>query len=93
LANRSKKRKRIVRIHRYRVAPEIQPCVSFIKYIVLSYKPFRNGSGDTNEAIAGCCIDSAGITGSAAVIQLIIYDTLCQQLGFDVQLKAEIPEI
>ena len=59
----------------------------------LCNKPFRNGSGDTQKAIGGCCIDSAGITGGAAVIQLIIRDAVRQHLGFSVQFKAEIPKI
>ena len=59
----------------------------------LCNKPFRNGSGDTQKAIGGCCIDSAGITGGAAVIQLIIRDAVRQHLGFSVRFKAEIPKI
>jgi hypothetical protein len=59
----------------------------------LCNKPFCNGPGNTQKAIAGCCIDSAGITGSAAVIQLIICDAVCQKLGSGVQLKAEIPKV
>ena len=80
-------------VHRYRVAPEIQPCVSFIKYIVLSHKSFRYKAWDTQKAIAGGSIYGAGITGGTAVILLIIYDAICQQLRFSVQLKAEVSKI
>lgn len=93
LNGRSQKREHIARIPPGSVAPKIQPCVRFVKYIILFHQPLRDAAWETEEAISIGGIDGSIHARSTGALDHPILNPVLQLLGGGVESVCNISQL
>ena len=93
LNGRRQKGESIPRIVGHRMAPQIQPGICFLKFVVLLYQPLSNIAGQAEKSIPICGIDDSVHAFSTGALHDPISDLIGQLLCFSIQLIPDITKL